>query len=144
MGTVLQTAMTQRKLTGNVSLDDKRSSLQSVHLFGTNVETDVRLTFQTPRNLRLETVADYRSIPIGIHYFAPRPAADADAAAAGRRAGGLLHLGDEGLLPRHRGPLLRPLYVNRWRLEKRNPGPGLSEPVQPIVYYIDRTIRSWR
>ena len=68
IGTVFQTAIAQRKLTGSVSLDEKRSSLQSLHLFGGNLEADVRLTFQTPRNLGLETLADYRSIPIGIHY----------------------------------------------------------------------------
>ena len=36
-------------------------------------------------------------------------------------------------------------YVNRWRLEKQNPGAALSEPVQPITYYIDRTVPvEWR
>ena len=36
-------------------------------------------------------------------------------------------------------------YVNRWRLEKKNPGAALSEPVQPITYYIDRTVPlEWR
>ena len=68
LATVFQAVMSQRKLTGNVSLDDKRSSLQSLHLFGANLEAEVRLTFQSPRNLGLETLADYRSIPIGVHY----------------------------------------------------------------------------
>ena len=36
-------------------------------------------------------------------------------------------------------------FVNRWRLEKQNPGAALSEPVKPIVYYIDRTVPTeWR
>jgi hypothetical protein len=36
-------------------------------------------------------------------------------------------------------------YVNRWRLEKRHPGAAMSEPVKPIVYYIDRTVPTeWR
>ena len=69
---VFQTAMAQRKLTGTVSLDDKRSSLQSLRLFGANLEAEVRLTFQTPRNLGLETVPDYRSIPIGDPLLAAR------------------------------------------------------------------------
>jgi hypothetical protein len=30
--------------------------------------------------------------------------------------------------------------VNRWRLEKKDPGAALSEPVKPIVYVLDRTI----
>jgi len=31
-------------------------------------------------------------------------------------------------------------YVNRWRLEKKDPAAAMSEPVKPIVYYIDHTI----
>ncbi|MDB2438483.1 zinc-dependent metalloprotease [Hellea sp.] len=29
-------------------------------------------------------------------------------------------------------------YIKRWRLEKKNPKAALSEPVEPIVWYIDR------
>ena len=31
-------------------------------------------------------------------------------------------------------------YVNRWRLEKKDPTAALSEPKQPIVFWIDRTV----
>ena len=31
-------------------------------------------------------------------------------------------------------------HVNRWRLEKKEPEAALSEPVKPIVYWLDRTI----
>ena len=31
-------------------------------------------------------------------------------------------------------------YVNRWRLEKKDPDAALSEPKQPIVFWIDRTV----
>ena len=31
-------------------------------------------------------------------------------------------------------------YVARWRLEKKDPSATLSEPVQPIVYWIDRNV----
>ncbi len=34
-----------------------------------------------------------------------------------------------------RAPRVR--YIARWRLEKKDPGAALSEPVKPIVYYID-------
>ena len=37
-----------------------------------------------------------------------------------------------------RTPTVR--YVNRWRLEKKDPNAALSEPVKPIVYWLDRTI----
>jgi hypothetical protein len=36
-------------------------------------------------------------------------------------------------------------YVNRWRMEKREPGSSLSEPVRPITFYIDHTVPlEWR
>jgi len=35
-------------------------------------------------------------------------------------------------------PIVR--YVNRWRLEKKDPAAALSEPKQPIVYWIERTV----
>ena len=31
-------------------------------------------------------------------------------------------------------------YVNRWRLEKKDPGAELSEPVKPIVFWMDKNI----
>ncbi len=31
-------------------------------------------------------------------------------------------------------------YINRWRLEKKDPNAALSEPVKPIVYWIDKNI----
>jgi hypothetical protein len=31
-------------------------------------------------------------------------------------------------------------YVQRWRLEKKDPGAALSEPKQPIVFWLDRNI----
>ena len=42
----------------------------------------------------------------------------------------------------HRAPRLR--YITRWRLEKKDPKAELSEPVKPIVYYIDpATPKKW-
>jgi hypothetical protein len=35
----------------------------------------------------------------------------------------------------HRAPTRR--YIARWRLEKKDPSAAISEPVKPIVYYID-------
>ncbi len=35
----------------------------------------------------------------------------------------------------HRAP--KRTYIARWRLEKKDPGAALSEPVKPIVFYVD-------
>jgi hypothetical protein len=144
VGTVFQNAMAQRKLTGSVSLDEKRSSLQSVRLFGGNLEAEVRLTFQTPRNLGLETVADYRTIPVGIHYsLRETPAVPMRPRLADDRVGFFVSAVKDYARDSADGYFVR--YINRWRLEKRHPGAGLSEPVEPITYYIDRTVPlEWR
>lgn len=46
-------------------------------------------------------------------------------------------------LDEHRAPKRE--YIARWRLEKKDPSAALSEPVKPIVYYIDpNTPVQWR
>jgi hypothetical protein len=42
---------------------------------------------------------------------------------------------DYGKEDEHRAPRRR--YITRWRLEKKDPRAALSEPVKPIVYWID-------
>ncbi len=40
-------------------------------------------------------------------------------------------------------PFNRPLkrrYIYRWRLQKKNPSAAVSEPVKPIVFYLDRAV----
>ena len=37
-------------------------------------------------------------------------------------------------------PNTRVHYVSRWRLEKKDPAAAMSEPVQPIVYWMDKNI----
>ncbi len=43
--------------------------------------------------------------------------------------------------PEHRSQERR--YITRWRLEKKDPNAAISEPVKPIVYYIDRATPAW-
>jgi hypothetical protein len=144
VGTVFQTALARRKLPGSITLDEKRSSLQSVHLFNGNLEAEVRLTFQAPRDLGLQTLADYRSIPIGIHYsLLELPATPMRPRLADDRVGYFISATKDFSRDTAESFFVR--YVNRWRLEKRNPGAALSEPVRPITYYIDRTVPvEWR
>ncbi|MDX2220824.1 MAG: zinc-dependent metalloprotease [Burkholderiales bacterium] len=37
-------------------------------------------------------------------------------------------------------PKVRTPFVNRWRLEKKDPGAAVSEPKQPIVYWVDKNV----
>ncbi|MBL8185773.1 MAG: zinc-dependent metalloprotease [Blastocatellia bacterium] len=43
--------------------------------------------------------------------------------------------------PEHRAQERR--FITRWRLEKKDPNAAMSEPVKPIVYYIDRATPAW-
>jgi hypothetical protein len=144
VGGVLQAAVATRKLSATIALDDKRSSLQQVRLFPTNVEADVRLTFTSPRGLGLESVPDNRWIPVGIHYsLVELPAEPMRARYADDRVGYFISAIKD--FSRDTAPNFFVRYINRWRLEKTDPAAAVSEPVRPITYYIDHTVPvEWR
>ena len=82
---------------------------------------------------------DARSLLVGLHFsLAPLP----DVPMTPRRADPRLGLftstvldfsSDLPMSPRQR-------YVNRWRLEKKEPAAAMSEPVKPITFWIDRNV----
>src|SRR5664279_5986754 len=85
------------------------------------------------------SVPDPRSLFFGIHYSLARLPAEpmhgrkADPRVGYFESGRLDFSNDLQRTPRQR-------FVNRWRLEKKDPDAALSEPVKPIVYWIDRTV----
>jgi hypothetical protein len=85
------------------------------------------------------TVPDIRSLFLGFHYsIAKLPDAPMRPRAADARIG---YFGTDVwdfTTDDRRIPIVH--YVNRWRLAKKDPAAALSEPVQPIVYWIDRTV----
>ena len=88
----------------------------------------------TPRSL-----PDPRSLFFTVHYSIARlPEEPMTPRRADPRVGyyesGRLDFSDDlQRTPRQR-------FVNRWRLEKKDPAAALSEPVKPIVYWLDRTV----
>ena len=118
-----------------------------------------------PENVEAESTLTYTRAQL------PQGAAAASAAAGGMRPGSasiVLHysmvkLPEEPMMPRlfdervgyfttsmldyskeeHRAPRVR--YIARWRLKKKDPAAAVSDPVKPIVYYIDAaTPMKWR
>ena len=131
---------------GKARVDDKRSSLGMLKIFPKNVEMEGNLTLIPGNRQRadLRTVADDRFVPVTVHYS-------------------LMELPEPGFVPRllddrvgyfptskkdfsrddHESYFVH--YANRWRLEKKDPSAALSEPVNPIVFYIENTIpEKWR
>ncbi len=124
-----------------VRFDKERSTLGSVKTFPDNTELEATLTF-TPNDrsrLSLDAVPDNRYIPIGVHYsFTRLPANPMAVRYADNRVGFFLDAAKDFGRDDKESFWLR--NIHRWRLEKKDPSAALSEPVKPIVYYIDWTV----
>ncbi|HEY0858397.1 MAG TPA: zinc-dependent metalloprotease [Albitalea sp.] len=85
------------------------------------------------------SLADPRSLFMGLHYSLARlpeqPMAPRKAdARVGYFTSAVMDFTDDlSRTPRQR-------FVNRWRLDKKDPAAPLSEPVKPITFWLDRTI----
>jgi len=124
-----------------VRFDKDRSVLGHMKTFPDNTEIEATLTF-TPNDrsrLNLDAVPDNRYIPIGVHYsFTRLPADPMPVRFADNRVGYFLTAAkDFGRDDKESFWLRR---IHRWRLEKKDPSAAVSEPVKPIVYYVDWTV----
>ena len=85
------------------------------------------------------TLEDARSMFLGYHYsLAKLPDAPMHPRQADARVGHFVtrhyeYTNDTASFPRQ-------YFVNRWRLERKDPAAELSEPKQPIVFWLDRNI----
>ncbi len=131
--------------------DPARSFIEKTKSFPTNIETEVSQTYTSPPD----------PTPAG-GGGGPQP--PSTPVATGMRAGtnatvvmhySMVKLPDKPMMPRlfdervgyftvrqtdygideQRAP--KRIYITRWRLEKKDPNAELSEPVKPIVYYVD-------
>ncbi len=124
-----------------VSFDKERSFVEGVMGFPRNVEIDAALTYKASNYpiFGAAGVSDYRSIPIGVRYsLVALPDDPMQPRLADDRVGHFLDALRDFSRDKETTPYVR--YVNRWRLEKKDPEAEKSEPVQPIVYYIDRSV----
>ncbi|HYA98103.1 MAG TPA: zinc-dependent metalloprotease [Methylomirabilota bacterium] len=124
----------------NYRFDKASSWLGPAKAFPENVIVDVWLHYVTdnPRSPSI-TVPDERSVPILVKYdlsslpdtgYKPRLADD--------RVGQFLTVRQDFSSDHPTSPYKR--YINRWQLEKKDPGAALSEPKEPIVFYLENTI----
>lgn len=85
------------------------------------------------------TLPDARSMFIGFHYSLSRlPEQPMRPRLADPRVGHFQTAVDDFSDDLARSPRQR--FVNRWRLEKKDPAAALSEPVKPITYWLDKTV----
>jgi hypothetical protein len=85
------------------------------------------------------TLEDVRSMFLGYHYsLAKLPDEPMASRPADPRIGHFMTRHHE--FTNDNAPFPRQYFVNRWRLEKKDPAAALSEPKQPIVFWLDRNI----
>ena len=130
--------------------DASRSFIDRVKSFPTNIEVEVSQTFTSPPDIT----------PTGGGGPQPAPNPFAQGMRAGSNATIVMHysmvkLPEKPMMPRlfdervgyftitqtdygvdeQRAP--KRTYITRWRLEKKDPSAEVSEPIKPIVYYVD-------
>jgi hypothetical protein len=119
------------------SFDDKRSFIEHVSAFPENVEIEAAQTF-TPENPpdSQRGLGPIPSQSILAHWSMIRlPERPMMPRLSDKRVGFFeLRQTDFGT-PQHRS--VTRSYITRWRLDKKFPDSALSEPVKPIVYYVD-------
>jgi hypothetical protein len=132
------------------SLDSSRSFVERVVSFPQNIEAEATHTFISPPDANPAAGSPGPRGPGQLRQTGMRPGS----------ASVLMHysmvkLPEKPMMPRlyddrvgyftlrqtdygkdeHRAP--RRTYITRWRLEKKDPAAALSEPVKPIVYWVD-------
>jgi hypothetical protein len=92
-----------------------------------------------PRVTPPQTLPDPRSFFLGVAYsFVPLPDPPMAPRPSDPRIGHFSQAFDD--LGDDLKPSAKVRYVNRWRLEKKDPAAALSEPVRPITFWLDRNI----
>lgn len=125
---------------GNYRLDESRSALYKEG------------TMSFPQNTEFEATLTFTGDASGRYIRSVTPSSDAVTV---RQHHSLVELPDEGYEPRvfdtrsgyfgisyqdystPIGESLTKRFITRHRLEKKNPGAAMSEPVEPIIYYLD-------
>ena len=133
----------QRAQQGPYRLDRTRSAIYAPHTkaFPQNTEVEAMLTFEgaTPGAEVERHTPDGRALSIREHHsFVELPDDNYKPRVFDPRVGIFPLTFDDFSQPFNRPPQVR--WLSRWRLQKKDPNAAESEPVKPIVYYLDRGI----
>jgi len=129
--------------------DPTRSFIDRITAYPQNIETEATHTYTAPPDAPTGTLGRGPGHAVGsatvvMHYSMIKLPENPMRPRLGDGRVGLFAGGpvDYGQDDRKAVPLG---YVSRWRLEKKDPNAEVSEPVQPIVFYIDpATPERWR
>ena len=134
------------------AFDSKNSSIEQVRNSETETGFNVRGHYQlnrvtlppttpnpaAPPSRLPNTLPDIRSLFMGYYYGFSKLPSPMRPREADPRVGYFTTNVHDYTNPDKREPRIR--YINRWRLEKQDPSAALSEPKQPITYWLDKNI----
>ncbi len=127
--------------------DRGNSAVTQVKVFPENCLLEVSLHYacDNPKTRSL-AIPDTRSIPVLVKYdFSKLRDTDYKPRFADDRVGHFLSLQQDFTSDRPSSPYVR--RIHRWHLEKKDPSAPLSEPKEPIVFWLENTIpveyRAW-
>ena len=124
---------------GRYTFDKKNSYIVDVKSFLYNSEIEISTHYKSNKWTNSYTLPNSRSMEVKYHVgfsalpdndFTPRPADD--------RVGYFSTIYQDYSDMYKDTPYIR--YINKWNLKKKNPGAHLSEPIEPIVYWIENTV----
>jgi len=116
-------------------LDPRRSYIESAAAYPNNVEVEATQTITAPQAGASSILAHWSMVRLPEHPMMPRLVDD--------RIGYFDVSQVDFGTTEYRSVTKR--YIARWRLEKKDTTAALSDPVQPIVYYIDpATPNQWK
>jgi len=115
--------------------DPGRSYIDRVNAFPKNIETRSLLTFSSAAASGASILVHYSLVQLPDKPMMPR--------LKDSRIGYFSHFFDEYGRPENR--MVQRGYISRFRLEKKDPGAKVSDPIEPITFYIAREVpEKWR
>lgn len=119
--------------------DKKHSYVDEIKSFPKNSEIDVRLHFASSKPASAATMQNPYSLFHTYHYsIAELPEGDFQPRIADERVGNFVTIFQDYSTPATETPYVR--YTERWDLKKKDPDAELSEPVEPIVFWVENTV----
>ena len=126
-----------RHIARDARFDKTRSTWGAIKAFPKNVELKVEAVYTSASYI--ETVPDSRGIPLTVHYsLAELPSNNYRPRIADDRVGHFMTAIKDYSIQTSDAPFIR--YVNRWHLEKADKDAKLSPPMDPIIFYIEKTV----
>lgn len=120
------------------SFSPSKSVFSEVKGFSKNIELEVAATYATSGRMNLDTVPDSRGVSIDIHYSISKiPSNGYQPRLADDRVGYFLTV-VKNFSQSKDDQFVR--YINRWDLKKAEPNEKMSEPAEPILFYLENTV----